>query len=78
MHTFHSEEFSDEMRGTVACPVPVCNLWQHHVRIVDMLRLDEEAVFAGERSLASRFGFFLSFGNNTDPLVCRERLDCIP
>ena len=44
------------MRRAVASPVPVHNLWQQHVRIVDMLRLDEDEIFAGERSLVGRFG----------------------
>jgi len=58
MHTFHSEECSDEMRGPVACPIPVRNIRQQHVRVFHMLCLDEEAVFAGKRPLAGRFGFF--------------------
>ena len=44
------------MRRAIACPVPVRNLWQQHVRIIDMLRLNEDEILASKRSLVGRFG----------------------
>jgi hypothetical protein len=45
------------MRGVIPCTVPVRNLGQQHVRIVDLLRVDEDEIFGSERSLACRFGY---------------------
>jgi len=56
MHTFHSEECRDEMRGVIPCLVPVLDFWQQHVRNFDILRVDEGEIFVGKCSLAGRFG----------------------
>ena len=45
------------MRGAIPCTVPVRDLRQRHVRIVDLLRVDEDEISASERSLACRFGY---------------------
>lgn len=59
------------MRRVIPCTVPVCNLGQQHLRIVDLLRLDEDEVFDSERSLACRFGYCYVIWENllTPPLV---------
>jgi len=45
------------MRGVVPCTIPVHDLRQQHVCVVDLLRVDEDEIFASERSLACRFGY---------------------
>lgn len=71
------------MRGAVACPVRVHDLWQQHVRIVDLFRLDEDEIPVSERTLVGRFGYHLviwKFLLLIPPFVglYRERPDRIP
>lgn len=84
MPTSHSEERRDEMRGAIPCPVPVRDNRQLHVLVVDMLRLDKEEIFVGERPLVGRFGQYKRYviceillTPSFVGCVCREHFDCI-
>lgn len=46
------------MRWAIPRPILVHDHRELHVRFVDMHGFDEEEIFAGERTLVGRFGYY--------------------